>query len=234
MNIDTILKIRHNTVMYIIQTLSKSRTNSTKKYYTYRLVESVRIGKQVKRRTLLNLKSDFSVPKEQWSELSTRIDDILHKRQSLFELDEHLESLAQQYALKIIAAKQHSQSDTDNMVPQTHSTEIDTTTITNSDARSVGVEHLLYETIKVLKLDTFLESLGLRSRQVYGALGTLIAKCAHPTSDAQTYRWLCDHSAAGELMGCDFNTFSSNTIYRIADSLLEHKAKIEPHLYKQQ
>jgi hypothetical protein len=47
--------------MHIIKTISKSKKDSSEKYYTYRLMESVRIGKKVKKITLLNLGSDFSV-----------------------------------------------------------------------------------------------------------------------------------------------------------------------------
>ena len=76
--------------MYIIKTLSKSKTDKNKKYYTYRMMESIRIGKKVKKRTLLNLGSDFDLPQERWAELSGRIDDILHQRESLFALEENL------------------------------------------------------------------------------------------------------------------------------------------------
>ena len=62
--------------MYIIRTLSKSKKNSTEKYYTYRLIESTRIGKKVKKITLLNLGSDFNVEQEDWAELSTDITQL--------------------------------------------------------------------------------------------------------------------------------------------------------------
>ncbi len=63
--------------MYIRKTVSKSKKNSKKKYYTYRLVESIRIGDKVKQQTLLNLGSSFNLDQSHWSTLSKRIDDIL-------------------------------------------------------------------------------------------------------------------------------------------------------------
>ena len=222
--------------MYIIKTLSKSKTDTSKKYYTYRLMESIRIGKKVKKRTILNLGSDFDIEQDKWAELSGRIDDIIHQRKSLFDLDDELESLAQQYALRIISAEGRSsaKSDTQKEEQSEQYKEIDTTTIQNSDPKTIGIEHLVYETIQSLKLEEKLQSLGLKERQIQSAIGTIIAKTAQPASDAKTYRWLCSTSAANELIGCDFNTFSSNNTYRIADTLLEHKDELEAHLYRRQ
>ena len=80
--------------MYIIKTISKSKKDSTKKYYTFRLMESQRIGDKVKKITLLNLGSDFSINQEHWANFSKRIDDIINRTPSLFEFDKDLESLA--------------------------------------------------------------------------------------------------------------------------------------------
>ncbi len=61
--------------MYIRRTSIKSRKDG-KQYFTYRLVESQRLGTKVKQRTLLNLGNDFSLPREQWAELSNRIEVV--------------------------------------------------------------------------------------------------------------------------------------------------------------
>ena len=91
--------------MYIIKTISKSKKNSSEKYYTYRLMESVRIGKKVKKITLFNLGSDFSVAQEDWRDLSIRIDDILKQRDRLFEINSELEVVAGECAKKIVASQ---------------------------------------------------------------------------------------------------------------------------------
>jgi len=91
--------------MYIIKTISKSKKDSTKNYYTYRLMESVRIGKKVKKITLLNLGSDFALEQEHWSTLSKRIDEIIKQTPTLFVIDKEIEALAQQYALRIISTQ---------------------------------------------------------------------------------------------------------------------------------
>ena len=89
--------------MYIRRTSIKSRHNS-EPYYTYRLVESVRIGDKVRQKTLVNLGRHFAVPREQWPQLAQRIEQITQGQQTLFgsSLDPQWEADAQQYAALII------------------------------------------------------------------------------------------------------------------------------------
>lgn len=217
--------------MYIIKTISKSKKDSTRNYYTYRLMESVRIGKKVKKITLLNLGSDFALEQEHWSTLSKRIDEIIKQTPTLFVIDKEIEALAQQYALRIISTQAIVDK---NIETEDNYKEIDTTTLKNSDIKDVGIEHIVYETIKELKLDTKLKELGFTNVQYNSAIGTLIAKIANPNSEAKAYDWLCNTSAINELIGCDYNKISSNSIYRVSDKLFANKEIIEEHLYNTQ
>jgi len=221
--------------MYIIKTVSKNKKNSSAKYYTYRLMESVRVGKKIKKITLLNLGSTFSVEQKNWVELSTRINEIINQTPTLFELDSKLETLAQEYAKKIIASKAKAKKD-DVLLSKEKDKykEIDITTVKNSNPKSVGVENIVYETIKELKLDTKLQELGFTNIQTISAIGSLVAKTANPSSDIQTYNWLCKTSGINELIDCDFNKISSSNIYRVADKLNTHKDELEMHLYNRQ
>jgi hypothetical protein len=215
--------------MFIIKTQSKSKKNSDDKYYTYRLMESVRVGDKVKKITLLNLGSKFSVEKKDWKILSDRINDLLNQTPSLFELDKELESLAQESVVKIVASKAKVKD-----VNEEKYKEIDTTSIKNSDAKSIGVENILYETIKELQLVDKFKELGLTNIQINSAIGVLVAKATNPSSEAKAFNWLRDTSAVNELIGCDFNHMSSNNIYRISDKLYANKEEIEEHLYSKQ
>ena len=215
--------------MYIIKTISKSKKDSTKKYYTFRLIESQRIGDKVKKITLLNLGSDFNVDQEHWANFSKRIDDIINRTPSLFEFDKDLESLAQQYAARLIllkAKKQPLSTEDENDKYK----EIDITSVDNSDSKDIGCEHIIYETIKELELDTKLKDLGFTNVQLNSAIGTIVTKMINPSSDIKTYRLLCGKSGINELLDCDFNKISSNNIYRVADKLYENKDELEKHL----
>ncbi len=221
--------------MYIIKTISKNKKNSSEQYYTYRLMESTRVGKKVKKLTLLNLGSDFRIEQKNWAELSSRIDDILNQRPRLFEIDKSLESLAQQYAMRIVASKARAiKSQEVNEKEEDKYKEIDTTTIKNSNPKQIGVEHIVYETIKELQLDNKFKDLGFTNIQTDSAIGTLVAKIAKPSSDIKTYNWLCSVSGINELLNCDFNQISSNNIYRTADKLFANKDELEQHLYDKQ
>ncbi len=194
-------------------------------------MESQRIVQKVKKITLLNLGSDFNVAQENWRDLATRIDDILKQRDRLFELDNELEVIAQESAKKIIvsqAIKKENSELIDNYK------EIDITTINNSDPKSIGIENIVYETIKELELDKKFEELGYTNIQINSAIGTLVAKIVKPSSDIKAYNWLCKSSGINELIGCDFNQMSSANIYRVADKLNADKDKIEEHLYNKQ
>jgi len=212
--------------MFIRRTVSKNKKYTNEKYYTYRLVESYRVDGKVKQRVLINLGADFAVDKDNWSILSSRIEDIIKQRESLFEIDKELESLAQQYALQIIS---HSQNITDET--DTHYKDIDINSIEQVNPKTIGTEHIVYETIKELELPNLFEQLNFTPIQINSAIGTLISKCCSPGSDKHSIKWLNEHSGAGELYGCDYNKISSNSFYRAADLLIDNKDKIEQHLY---
>ncbi len=212
--------------MFIRRTVSKSKKYNNEKYYTYRLVESYRLNGKVKQRVLINLGADFSVDKDRWSLLSVRIEDIIKNRESLFGVDEELEVLAQQYALELIALSAKS-TDTNDIDYK----EIDINSIDSVNPKTVGTEHIVYETIKELELPSLFESLDFTPMQRDSAIGTLIAKACSPSSDKKSIEWLRDVSGAGELYGADYNKISSNSIYRVADTLLNNKESIERHLY---
>ncbi len=96
--------------MYIRKTKTKS-LDAGGAYYTYRIVESVRLGKQVKQRTLLNLGKDFAIDSKYWPLLTARIEQLLEgsetHQQELFhladELTQRLEAAAQRYSALIVA-----------------------------------------------------------------------------------------------------------------------------------
>ena len=95
--------------MFIRCTTIKSKS-SGEPYQTYRLVESERLNGKVKQRTLLNLGRHFDLPKSQWSDLSSRIAELLNPQEKLFaiELPAELEARAQRYAAQILATRQVS------------------------------------------------------------------------------------------------------------------------------
>lgn len=90
--------------MFIRRTQTRNRV-SGEAYYTHRLVETIRVGKAVKQRTLLNLGSQFDVKQAEWPVLAARIEQLLHGQGSLLAstLSDTAETLAQRYAAQLLA-----------------------------------------------------------------------------------------------------------------------------------
>lgn len=103
-------------------------------------------------------------------------------------------------------------------------------TIEQSEPRTVGTEHLLLQMAHQLQLPEKLKELGLSVTEIATALGSIIARAAHPESERATYAWLCNQSGMEELLDFNFKKSSHNNLYKISDKLLSKKNIIEKHL----
>ena len=97
--------------------------------------------------------------------------------------------------------------------------------------RSVGVEHVGLWAMEQLGLPGLLERLGFNGPQRALAMANVIARLARPGSERASWRWLCERSALGELLGVDFERMSMMGLYRASDALLSRRAAIEKHLF---
>ena len=215
--------------MYIRRTTIKSRKNG-KQYYTYRLVESERTEKGVRQRTIINLGAGFSLPREQWSELSSRIQQIIRGEALIFGLSQHIEEMAQNYAAQIIQAQGRIQTDEN----QSDHREVDIDSLEMIRPRSVGCEHVALEAFNFLEFGNCLKTLGFNGPQIAAATGNIIGRMCHPGSELATHYWLQNISGLDELIGYDFNKLSLNRMYSISDQLLKNKEAIEKYLYLQE
>ncbi|MEA2115380.1 MAG: hypothetical protein U9P36_08335, partial [Thermodesulfobacteriota bacterium] len=214
--------------MYIRKTQCQKR-KAGGHYYTYRLVESRRTEKGVRQRTLLNLGVDFSLPREQWPDLTKRIEDIFRGQQSLLDIDGDIERLAQGFAARIILSHQDV-SDPDDIDYR----EVDLDSIEMSRPRSVGGEHVTLEALRFLGLDKKLRELGFNEPQMAAAIGTIIGRACAPGSELATHAWLRERSGLGELIEYDFDGLSLYGMYRISDQLLSKKGALEQYLYERE
>ena len=128
--------------MYIRRTTIKSRKDG-RQYYTYRLVESERTQKGVSQRTLINLGTGFSLPRDQWSELASRIREIIGGERRLFQASQEIEELAQNYAAQIIQAQHKNKAEN----AQQDYREVDVDSLEMFRPRSVSCEHVALEVL---------------------------------------------------------------------------------------
>jgi len=216
--------------MFIRQT--KTNTSSSgEAYFTYRLVESKRNGVKVSQRTLLNLGRNFQIPREQWSDLCERIDQILNAQDPLFAVDEVVEKTAQHIYCQLIALRSEAIPASATVIDNFQ--EMDVNSLQVIKPRSVGAEHVALEALKELKLPQVLESVGLNGRQQAAAMGNIVGRMCEPRSELATWNWLQNKSALGELLEFDFESMPLMQLYRASDCLIKHQSAIESHLFKQ-
>jgi Transposase len=214
--------------MFIRRTTHTDKKNK-KEYHTFKLIESVRTDRGPRQRMLFNLGADFSLPEERWKDLANRIEEIVTGQDALFAYPEDIETLAVRYARKVINYRGEPGGRKEKAFdPDYHRVDIDT--IDNERSRSVGAEHVVYETIKSLGLDDLLMALGLNKPALDAAIGVIAARLIAPSSERATHLWLQDMTALDELLDADFTDLSQDRVYKTSDLLLRHKKQIEDHL----
>lgn len=219
--------------MFIRQTKTRS-TSDGQSYFTHRLVESKRVGTKVRQRTLLNLGTNFDLPRDLWPELCIRIEQILNCEQPLFTSNPAIEGSAQHLYSQIIARrgeiqKQNGEIGTDDT---RNFEEVDVDSLQQIKPRSVGAEHVSLEALKELQIPQILEEAGFSGRQQAEALGNIIGRMCAPRSERATAKWLREKSALGELLNYDFAAMPLMQLYRASDRLFESKKLIERKVFE--
>ena len=197
--------------MYIRKT--KTRVINGVDHYTYRIVESRRDEHdKVKQHTLLNLGAHYDlVPEEDHSILAQRVDNIIMGQLSLLPLSETLETEAQRIANLII--KKHSTSLVGhNNKKDARYEHVDITSIENIDVKTIGVEHLAYETAKKISLPKILLNSGFSPKEVNAALASIIGRLIAPGSEVSTVNYLRNNSALDEILDTDFSNLHKNRL----------------------
>jgi transposase len=210
--------------MFIRKVFHTDKKNNTV-YHTFKLIESVRTERGPRQRMILNLGADFNVPEEKWKDLANRIEQITTGQSPLFPALADIEESAILYAKRIISyhGREEKKETSDY-----HTVDIDT--MDHNDVRSVGAEHVVYETMKELGLPDLLISLGFNRPAIDAATGVIAAKLIAPSSDRATHIWLQNSSAIDDLLETDFKSLSQDRVYKVADMLLKNKERIEDHL----
>jgi hypothetical protein len=212
--------------MFIRRT--KSRQTDDRAYYTHRLVRSEREGGRVRQRTLLNLGRHFDIDRDRWPLLCQRVEQILAGQTDLLgDAPDDVEREAQRIAAQLLARGAAGTRGVAGGDVQA----VAVGSLALARPRSVGVEHVALWALGELGLPALLATLGINAALRDAALGALVARMAFPASERATHRWLRERSAAGELLGVDFETMGAMQPYRASDALMAHRAAIETHLF---
>jgi len=224
--------------MYIRRTKTKTADHGEDSY-TYRIVESIRVGTQVKQRTLLNLGKDFAIEPAHWPLLTARIEQFLQGSEpyqaELFaladDLGQLLETAAERYHDLIIAKLAQPVA---TATPEQDYHRVNINHIEAAQARSIGAETLALHAVMQLQLDQKLAALGFNKIESAAALGSIIGRMISPGSELQTHDWLQTRTALGELLDHDYGSTSLTRLYTISDKLLKHQSALEAFLADQE
>ena len=211
--------------MFIRRTLT--RRTGGQDYHSHRLVHSQRDGAKVRQRTLLNLGSDFDLPKAEWPELCRRIDEILNGQAPLIDdTPASVEEEAQRIAAQLLARGRAGDAEAVR-----DPVRVDVASLELTRPRSVGVEQVGLWAVERLGLMELLSTLGINASLCTAAVASIVARLAYPASERATHAWLRERSALGELLGVDFETMGAMQLYRASDALVAHREAIEAHLF---
>jgi hypothetical protein len=232
--------------MYI-RTTQTGNASTGERYLTHRLVESRREGKSVRQVTLLNLGRHFSLPRERWPELCSRIEQLLSGGDTLFPLEviESVERVAQHCVARLIAeglwtAKPFRSGTQDApgtevtsapASPSVSYAEVDVESLELNQPRSIGVEQVALGAMKELGFEAMLAELGINGVMRTAIVGSVIARMAAPGSEVASHRYLTGTSGLGDLLGVDMAALPLSRLYRASDLLIRHREAIESCLY---
>ena len=213
--------------MFIRKVPHKNKKNR-REYFTYKLVESVRTERGPRQRDVLNLGVRFDLPREQWKELANCIEGTLTGQRPLFDYPKKISTLARKYAREITRQQAQAIGEAED-VPSDYQV-VDVNSVDNEDIRSVGAEHVVYETMRHLGLDRKLRSFGLTRMQLALTMGVIAGRMIAPGSERATHQWLLNRSGLDELMGVDLSNVSLDSVYKASDILLKNQDALEEHL----
>jgi hypothetical protein len=171
-----------------IRTTPTRNGTTGERYLTHRLVESRRVGGQVRQVTLLNLGRHFSLDKAHWPDLCQRLDQWLSGQQGLMPqtVRESAERCAQHCFVRLVA-QGGGQTSSDaassgSAASPPEFAEIEPESLALTQPRSIGVEHVASAAMRELGFEPLLASLGINAVMRTAIMGAIIARMAMPDS----------------------------------------------------
>lgn len=198
-----------------------------KVYLQHQLIEAVRTPSGPRQRLVLNL-GQIKIPKEQYKNLANRIEEILTNQRSLFEAPPEVESLAQHYAERL----RHQGFANTPVAPSGSGRDVrdvDINSLTHSQARTLGGEHVVVEQMKEYDFEGILKGLGFTDQQIDYSRMLVLGRMLFPGSERRTVRWLEEISASKELLQTPVKVYD-NALHRTAVKLWENHQAIESAL----
>ena len=217
--------------MFIREKTRKSK--SKKRYIQHQLIEAIRTSVGPRQRIVLNLRH-LNLPQEKWKELANCIEGLLTNQRSLLPQDPEIEAKARHYARQIrqerlVRAQESIDSKEAAVKENVQYEQVDINSLITNDAKTIGAEHVVISQMDEYGFDKILKGLNFTEKQIDYARMLIVGRMLHPGSERETVRWLCETSAAGELLGSRVKIYDT-ALHRTAVLLWENRVAIEQEL----
>ena len=220
--------------MYIRE---KIKTVNNKRYVQHQLLESVRTPDGPRQNVILNL-GILDLEKDKWKLLVNVIKEKLCNQNRFFQIDREIEKLAEHYVALILEKRLQQASEKIEDIQEEHEKEsrtqyesVDIHSVSTSNARTQGAEHIAIKQMDEYGFDNILRSLQFDDKQIVYAKMLIVGRMVHPASERETVRWINENSAIKELLRTDVKVYD-NALHRTAIKLWQHHEAIEKQLSK--
>ena len=214
-----------------IREITKKDHQTGKVYVYHRLMEAVRTPRGPRQRIVLDL-GRLDLSRVQLKILADRIEQIVCGQKNLWPVDESIENLALDFARRVKRKERQGQPEpaVSEVEPQWEA--VDLRSVTQEEVRTIGAETLGHWAFNKLGFPGMLKELGFSPTQISVAALLIIGRLIHPASERRTFLWAKERSGLEELLGTDFEKVSLSALYRLSDTLVQHREAVEAHLQK--
>ncbi len=143
---------------------------------------SQRVGDRVRHRTLLNLGTDYPVPREKWKEVTELAEALLNGRPPLLEAAPDVQAAAAEDIVAKLRARGFRPEAMQEEARKPDIATVDLDTLEHENPRTVGCERLCLKALDDLGFAEILHDLGIKGREGRIATALIVARMVHPMS----------------------------------------------------
>ena len=222
-----------------IRVVKKQRSKTSKIFYQFQLVQSVRINGKSRQRILLYAgSSPLLLDKEKRKIVLNILKSKIFGQQELFPSSPPAEllklglDLYEKYCIKYgDETNEQSGASIPTAIEDADYQNVDIKNMEVQDVRTFGAEHLCKQILDRLELDKCFIALGMNESQRIKSLISIAGRAIFSESEYKTSQILQMNS---ELASCyNYNRpITHKQLYAISDLLYKHKSKIDTFLYQ--
>jgi transposase len=202
-----------------------TRSYKGKTYTNYVLVESVLTPKGPRQKTICSLGDLGPRPREEWLELSRKIEDALVGQNRLLDQND----AETDEIIRRVRSRKTNRSAPTNTAPVKALVAVDPSRVGTEQHREAGPVHVGHQFWQCLELDRILDDCGLPKTVRRLACAMVLNRLIAPASEHAMPDWM-RRTALADVLDFDFDEVDEDRLYRVLDKLHPHRATIEAAL----